>query len=1041
MGLTSSALDRAQSTVCAAGRFMAGWKPLSPASPLYAQASAATPAPVIGSLDELPFTSLTWENFERLQLRMMRDIEGLRDAQLYGDRGQAQHGLDIVALAPNGDGVALQSKNYKRFSKSNLTAAVKKFRETTRPFEVERLIVGVACAVKSTGAIQELTVQRLALHPIVIDLWDAQELSALLRNRPEIVIEYFGMPTAEAFCLPFKIDVAHVPTTNAAAVREAIARTPEVSTGAQAFFDKAAETTDPAESLNLIEEGQAILRMAGFGPHAATHDKKRVRLLAVTGRVGEAARQILDDFWAALDQGLSATAQMTRSRLDELSALARDNETVAVYRDVIETAVGLNDNPLGHVPLDIANLRLADSTDQARLMLLAGETALAGDESEWLAKAVPFLVELSRLPAIDESRRVRLRILIAESTKDWTELLTDARKLKLGYGLSGLVIARHARSLALHQRFTEADLAWDEASGFASLASQWGEASTWIFSRRAFRSRWNPFTSDELLPLQTAVQEMGNSRPLLPTSDGAYVEALASLSEGRLRSAAISAQRSLRDAIASSDWVGEDRARRVLASILIESDEPALAAHHLAHIGAATQIETLGKSLSLKFLDITTDLGAPNYWTVGTTYRLLGAQADLVPDHLVDIIATHITAELEASQRGSLVDLRSFATSRYNNAINALAGIADRINLTAADTALTHFEAQPVVEENHHRHHDDDEALTVAKIAIRHPSLAPRAIAHLLPLLGRAQGGRTETAREAIASNEALAHDKLTALAEAGNDWAQQTLALGDQKNIDPAVAANALVRLTTPLIHVKGVYSVGTGAVGDSLLIRYLPPDSINTAVTELLVRADHPHLSSYDRGDYLIAASNLAPHLDAAQRAGHFETAMRLATSPTPSEHDDLNHQHTHKLGALRMNGMPQGSRGQALALAAALASTDAQREQVRHVAYSLLGENADYWPTVALKRLGDTVKDDLAFLALQGWAIRSLVAILWVEHGEPEHLGVRLARDSDTRVRRALARALFNQKGETHPDVRVVLTADPAHSVRTALAEPPS
>jgi hypothetical protein len=438
--------------------------------------------------------------------------------------------------------------------------------------------------------------------------------------------------------------------------------------------------------------------------------------------------------------------------------------------------------------------------DQVRLILLAGETALAGGQTEWLVRAVPDFAEFSRLAPIDEVRRTRLRLLIAEATDDWSELLTDARKLSLGYGLSGLVTARHARTLALHQKFEEADLAWDEASGSASLAGQWGEASTWIFSRRAFRSRWNPFTSNELLPLQTAIREMGTSTPLVPTSDGAYVDALSALSDQNLRSASISAQRALRDAVTSSDWVGEERARRVLASILIESDEPALAAHHLAHAGATKAIEALGKSHSLEFIDIIADLDAPNYWTVGATYRLIAAQADLVPDELIGSIAERITAELEAADAGSRPDLRSFATSRYNNALKALAGIADRIPLASAEAALMHFEKQPAVEENHYRYHDDDEALAVAKIALSHPSIAERAIAHLVPLLGRAQGARSSTARDAIDKNQSFAHDALTQLAEAGNHWARETLALNDTADVNPAAAAEALARLTTPL-------------------------------------------------------------------------------------------------------------------------------------------------------------------------------------------------------------------------------------------------
>jgi len=233
----------------------------------------------------------------------------------------------------------------------------------------------------------------------------------------------------------------------------------------------------------------------------------------------------------------------------------------------------------------------------------------------------------------------------------------------------------------------------------------------------------------------------------------------------------------------------------------------------------------------------------------------------------------------------------------------------------------------------------------------------------------------------------------------------------------------------------------MGTNAVGDSLLVTHLSSELIDAAVSEVHVRADDPHLSSSDRGEYLVAASNLARHLDEERRAAHFGTAMRLAISPTPSDYDCLNAQYTHKLGGFRINGMPHSSRGQALALAALLASSDAHRKDVRHVVYSLLGEEADYWPTIALQQLGDTVKDDLAFLATKGWAIRSLVALLWAEHGEPDHLGKHLATDPDVRVRRALARALVQQSEGMHADVRDVLAADPAYSVRTALKASPA
>jgi hypothetical protein len=118
--------------------------------------SATTPAPVMGKLDILPFNRMTWENFEKLQWEVMRDVEGLRDARIYGERGQEQFGLDVVALAADRSGVALQSKKYQKFGPAQLRAAVKKFQATVRPFEVQRLIIGVSREVTSTAAMNML---------------------------------------------------------------------------------------------------------------------------------------------------------------------------------------------------------------------------------------------------------------------------------------------------------------------------------------------------------------------------------------------------------------------------------------------------------------------------------------------------------------------------------------------------------------------------------------------------------------------------------------------------------------------------------------------------------------------------------------------------------------------------------------------------------------------------------------------------------------------------------------------------------------------
>ena len=990
----------------------------------------------MGQLESLPFDQLTWEDFERIQWRVMRDVEGLRHAQVYGDRGQSQYGLDVVALAPDQSGVALQSKNYKRFGPADLKAAVKKFKTTTRPFDVDRLIIGVSREVKSTRVIETLAELRTELHSLTLDFWDKQELSRLLRKSPAIVIEFFGMPTAEAFCLPFVLEPASVPTVDAVAIREALARTPEEVTGAADLFKLADEASeDAARALELVEAGQAKLRDAGFGGHATQHESKRSHLLAALGRADEAARQILDEFWAALDHGLTTTAQSTQRRLNEIPG---GLDGSSQYLAVADAAIRLYLNPLAHVPEPEA-LAIGELSDQARLAVLAGETALASDDLSWLTRAMPVLISLADEATDDQVLRTRLRFLTAEATGGWSEILEDARKLRLGHRLGGLVTARYARHCALKQRFEEADALWDEAAGDACLAKAWPEASTWIFSRRAFRSRWKPFTGNELLPLQTAVRNMGTARPIIITDSDAYQNALESLQTHKLRPAAISAQRALRDAVATSDWVAEDRARRVLADILNESDEPTLAAFHLTRSGGTTPIKQLGESHPQHFIDVTGDLTASNYWTVGTAYQLLAIQADLVPDDLVDQIAERITNEIADAERGALVDLRTFTTSRYGGALRALAGIAPRLTLDRAETALAHFERQPPVEPNHYRHHDEDEATTVAHIALSQPSLTQRAIEHLVALLARSQSARNSTTERAMDRHIEIARKHVEALAAAGNDWAQEVLAVHDPGATPPSVTEEALKRLTSPLTHTPGMYTVGTGAVRDSMLVRGLPSAQLEPAVAELIRRAHDPHVGSSDRSDYLLAASNLASDLDHADRDKHFATALRAATMLPSSEHDEQEKQFSHKLGAMRITSPDHDSRDRAIFLAACLATSDGQRTEVRSQSFALLGagKESDYWPTRALQRLGDALKDDLGFLVSQGWALRSLAGILWAEHGGQEHIGVRLSMDPDVRVRRALAGSLAgSDMNESQVGAFERLAQDPCYSVRVAL-----
>ena len=87
---------------------------------------------------------------------------------------------------------------------------------------------------------------------------------------------------------------------------------------------------------------------------------------------------------------------------------------------------------------------------------------------------------------------------------------------------------------------------------------------------------------------------------------------------------------------------------------------------------------------------------------------------------------------------------------------------------------------------------------------------------------------------------------------------------------------------------------------------------------------------------------------HIAQSKRDEFFDASIRLATRQRLRTTTNSNEQFTHKLGGFRMNGTPRDSRGEAVLLTAALAEEEDQRERVRRLAYSLLGQESHDWPT---------------------------------------------------------------------------------------------
>ncbi len=92
--------------------------------------------PIATRLQKLPLTGLTWENFERLCVRLVKKDPEAEFVQAYGLRGQDQEGIDLyIRKRSNGRYVVWQCKRYQDFKKAEIAKAVRKFLKAFRTGE------------------------------------------------------------------------------------------------------------------------------------------------------------------------------------------------------------------------------------------------------------------------------------------------------------------------------------------------------------------------------------------------------------------------------------------------------------------------------------------------------------------------------------------------------------------------------------------------------------------------------------------------------------------------------------------------------------------------------------------------------------------------------------------------------------------------------------------------------------------------------------------------------------------------------------------
>lgn len=168
------------------------------------------PPPVDTKAQVLPIGSLGWADTEKLFLRLLNTTRPVEFAKLFGTPGQAQGGIDVYARLPldlvdkaKGRGyIVLQSRQVASLTAADIKKAVDDFLQGEWAATSSSFYFATSFDLRDTKLDMEIRAQaeRLADLEIAFVPWGAQEVSALLKDEPRLVEDFFGRPWLDRFC-------------------------------------------------------------------------------------------------------------------------------------------------------------------------------------------------------------------------------------------------------------------------------------------------------------------------------------------------------------------------------------------------------------------------------------------------------------------------------------------------------------------------------------------------------------------------------------------------------------------------------------------------------------------------------------------------------------------------------------------------------------------------------------------------------------------------------------------------------------------------
>jgi NACHT domain len=150
----------------------------------------------------LALSSLRPKDFERLCFRLSRLSADVEACRFYGVHGQAQQGIDLYTRGRDGSYMVVQCKRSSDdFRPDEITAAVDAFLIGDWADRTTVFVLAVTANLEATNAANRIERERprLTERGIEFQVWDETEISALLKDQPRLIDDFFGREAVRTF--------------------------------------------------------------------------------------------------------------------------------------------------------------------------------------------------------------------------------------------------------------------------------------------------------------------------------------------------------------------------------------------------------------------------------------------------------------------------------------------------------------------------------------------------------------------------------------------------------------------------------------------------------------------------------------------------------------------------------------------------------------------------------------------------------------------------------------------------------------------------